>query len=109
MRGISTRPPQRILSEINAKLHSPETAAAVAGVESKLTNRRREQKVQSGAFRGMQVVVYRGIVVDDVAEVRVRVTEAPCCPETAGFLTGDTVQVNLRRYAALTSSAPKSC
>lgn len=93
--------PQRILSEINAKLHSPETAAAVAGVESKLTNRRREQKVQSGAFRGMQVVVYRGIVVDDVAEVRVRVTEAPVLPGDSWIPYWDTVQVNLRRYAAL--------
>jgi len=93
--------PNRLFSELNAKLRSPEIAAAVAGIENKLTSRRRQQKVQSGAFRGMQVVVFRGIVTDDVAEVRVRVTEAPVLPGDSWIPYWDTVQVNLRRYGAL--------
>ena len=52
--------PRRIASDLNAKLRSPETAAAVAGLEGRLTRRRRENKMESGAFRGMYVTVYRG-------------------------------------------------
>lgn len=54
--------PRRIASEFNDRLRSPETAALVAGIEGKLTKRRRDQKMESGAFRGMEVVVYRGFV-----------------------------------------------
>lgn len=72
--------PRRIASGLNAKLRSPETAAFVAGVEGSLTKRRREQKITSGAFRGLHVVVYRGFVAADVAKVRVRVVEAPELP-----------------------------
>ena len=95
------RLPRRIASELNAKLRSPETAAAVAGIENKLTGRRREQKLKSGAFRGMHVVVYRGFVADDVAKVRVRVEEAPELPGDSRIPYWEIAQENLRRYAAL--------
>lgn len=95
------RIPRRIASEISAKLRSPETAAAVAGIENKLTRRRREQRVESGAFRGMHVVVYRGFVADDVAKVRVRVEEAPELPGDSRIPYWEIAQENLRRYAAL--------
>lgn len=93
--------PRRMLDELVAKLQSPETAAVVAGIESKLTNRRREQKMQSGAFRGTHIVVYRGIVADDMAEVRVRVVEAPVLPGESWIPYWEIVQTNLRRVAAL--------
>ena len=93
--------PRRIASELNARLRSPETAAAVASVESKLTRRRREQKMESGAFRGIHVVVYRGYVADNVARVRVRVIEAPELPGDSRIPYWDTAQANLRRHAAL--------
>lgn len=95
------RLPRRIASEINAKLRSQETAAAVAGLENKLTRRRRDERVRSGAFRGMHVVVYRGFVADDVAKVRVRVEEAPELPGDGGIPYWEIAQENLRRYAAL--------
>ena len=95
------RLPRRIASELNAKLRSSETAAFVAGVESGLTQRRREQKMKSGAFRGLHVVVYRGFVADDVAKVRVRVMEAPELPGDSRIPYWDVAQANLRRHAAL--------
>ena len=94
--------PRRITSGLNDLLRSPETAALVAGVESKLTRRRREQKMESGAFRGMEVVVYRGFVADgDVAKVRVRVLEVPELPGDSRIPYWDIAQANLRRHAAL--------
>lgn len=94
--------PRRIASELSDRLRSPETAALVAGIESKLTRRRREQKMESGAFRGMAVVVYRGFVAaDDVAKVRVRVLEVPELPGDSRIPYWDTAQANLRRHAAL--------
>ncbi len=93
--------PRRIASELNAKLRSPETAALVAGVESGLTQRRRKQKIESGAFRGLHVVVYRGFVAGDVAKVRVRVMEAPELPGDSRIPYWEVAQANLRRHAAL--------
>jgi phosphatidate phosphatase APP1 len=93
--------PRRIASELNSKLRSPETAAFVAGVESGLTKRRREQKIKSGAFRGLHVVVYRGFVADDVAKVRVRVVEAPELPGDSRIPYWEVAQSNLRRHAAM--------
>ena len=95
------RLPRRIASELNAKLRSPETAAVVVGIESSLTKRRRENKMKSGAFRGMHVVVYRGFVAEGVAKVRVRVTEAPELPGDSRIPYWDIAQANLRRHAAL--------
>ena len=91
----------RLPRRLSAKLRSPQTAAFVADVESRLTQRRREQKVKSGAFRGMHVVVYRGFVADDVAKVRVRVVEAPELPGDSRIPYWDVAQSNLQRYAAL--------
>lgn len=93
--------PRRIASELNAKLRSPETAATVAHLEGKLTRRRRESKMESGAFRGMAVTVYRGFVADDVAKVRVRVVEAPELPGDSRIPYWDIAQANLRRHGAL--------
>ena len=93
--------PRRLAAGLNARLRSPGTAALVAGVEGRLTQRRREQKVKSGAFRGMHVVVYRGFVADDVAKVRVRVVEAPELPGDSRIPYWDVAQSNLQRYAAL--------
>lgn len=94
--------PRRIASEFNDRLRSPETAALVAGIEGKLTKRRRDQKMESGAFRGMEVVVYRGFVAaGDVAKVRVRVLEVPELPGDSRIPYWDTAQSNLRRHAAL--------
>lgn len=101
MLGGVPRLPRRIASDLNAKLRSPETAAAVAGLESRLTRRRREQKMSSGAFRGMHVVVYCGYVADDVAKVRVRVVEVPELPGDSRIPYWETAQSNLRRHAAL--------
>lgn len=93
--------PRRIASELNSKLRSSDTAAAVAGIESGITARRREQRMKSGAFRGMHVVVYAGYVADDVARVRVRVMEAPELPGDSRIPYWDVAQANLRRHAAL--------
>ncbi|MGI9163536.1 MAG: App1 family protein [Mycobacterium sp.] len=95
------RLPRRIASELTAKLRSPEVAAVVAGIETGLTKRRRESKVESGAFRGMQVVVYRGFVADDIAKVRVRVIETPELPGDSRIPYWDVAQSNLRRHSAL--------
>lgn len=95
------RLPRRIASELNAKLRSPETAAVVVGIESSLTKRRRENKMKSGAFRGMHVVVYRGFVAEGVAKVRVRVIETPELPGDSRIPYWDIAQANLRRHAAL--------
>ena len=93
--------PRRLASGFNAKLRSPETAAVVAELEGKLTRRRREQKMESGAFRGMRVTVYRGYVAEGVAKVRVRVIEAPELPGDSRIPYWETMQSNLRRHAAL--------
>ena len=93
--------PRRIASELNSRLRSPDTAAFVAGVEGNLTQRRREQKMKSGAFRGLRVVVYRGFVADDVAKVRVQVMEAPELPGDSRIPYWEVAQANLRRHAAL--------
>ena len=93
--------PRRIASDLNAKLRSAETAAAVAQVEGKLTRRRRNNKMQSGAFRGMHVIVYRGYVADNVAKVRVRVVEEPELPGDSRIPYWDVMQANLRRHGAL--------
>ncbi len=93
--------PRRIASNLSSKLRSPETAAFVAGVESGLTQRRREQKLKAGAFRGLHVVVYRGFVADDIARVRVRVMEAPELPGDSRIPYWEVAQANLRRHAAL--------
>lgn len=93
--------PRRIASELNSKLRSPETAAFVAGVENRLTKRRREEKLKSGAFRGLHLIVYRGFVADDVAKVRVRVVEAPELPGDSRLPYWEVAQSNLRRHAAL--------
>jgi phosphatidate phosphatase APP1 len=95
------RLPRRIASDLNARLRSPETAAVVAGLESKLTARRRDYKMQSGAFRGVHVVVYRGFVADDVAKVRVKVMETPELPGDSRIPYWEVTQSNLRRHAAL--------
>ena len=96
------RLPRRIASEVNERLRSPQTAALVAGIESRLTRRRREQKMQSGAFRGLHLVVYTGFVgADNVAKVRVRVTEVPELPGDSRIPYWETAQANLRRHAAL--------
>ncbi|MEZ5184495.1 MAG: phosphatase domain-containing protein [Candidatus Nanopelagicales bacterium] len=100
LNGVA-RLPRRIASELNARLRSPETAAAVAGIEGRLTRRRREQKMESGAFRGMHVVVYRGYVADDVAKVRVKVMETPELPGDSRIPYWETMQANLRRHGAL--------
>ena len=101
MLATMARLPRRIASELNAKLRSPETAAVVAGLEGRLTSRRRNQKISSGAFRGMHVVVYCGFVADDVAKVRVRVVEVPELPGDSRIPYWETAQSNLRRHAAL--------
>jgi phosphatidate phosphatase APP1 len=101
MLNAMARLPRRIASELSARLRSPETAAVVSGIENKLTQRRREQKTQSGAFRGMHVVVYQGFVADDVAKVRVRVIETPELPGDSRIPYWETVEANLRRHAAL--------
>ena len=93
--------PRRIASELTSRLRSPETAAVVAGIETSITRRRREQKMKSGAFRGLHVVVYRGFVADGVAKVRVRVVEAPELPGDSRIPYWDVAQANLRRHAAL--------
>lgn len=95
------RLPRRIVSELTGKLRSPEVAAVVAGIESGLTKRRRESKMESGAFRGIHVVVYRGFVADDIAKVRVRVIETPELPGDSRIPYWDTAQANLRRHSAL--------
>lgn len=95
------RLPRRIASELNARLRSPETAAAVASIEGKWTRRRREQKMESGAFRGMHVTVYRGFVAEGVAKVRVRVTEEPQLPGNSRIPYWDVAETNLRRHGAL--------
>ena len=95
------RLPRRIASELTAKLRSPEVAAVVAGIETGLTKRRRDSKMESGAFRGMQVVVYRGFVADDIAKVRVRVIETPELPGDSRIPYWDVAQSNLRRHSAL--------
>lgn len=95
------RLPRRIASDLTAKLRSPGTAAVVAGLEGKLTERRRDIKVHLGAFRGVHVVVYRGFVADDVAKVRVRVMEAPELPGDSRIPYWDVAQSNVRRHAAL--------
>ncbi len=101
MLGYMASIPRRIASELNAKLRSPEVAAAVAGIESTLTKRRRDQKMKSGAFRGVHVIVYRGFVAEDTAKVRVRVLEAPELPGDSRIPYWETAQANLRRHAAL--------
>lgn len=95
------RLPRRLTSDLTAKLRSPEVAGVVAGIEGKLTQRRRDQKMQSGAFRGVHVIVYRGFVADDVARVRVRVIEAPELPGDSRIPYWEVAQANLRRHAAL--------
>ena len=101
MLDAMARLPRRIASELTAKLRSPQTAAVVAGIESRLTSRRRDQKMKSGAFRGLHVVVYTGYVSDDVAKVRVRVVEVPELPGDSRIPYWETAQANLRRHAAL--------
>lgn len=95
------RLPRRIASELTAKLRSPEIAAVVAGIETGLTKRRHESKMESGAFRGIHVVVYQGFVADDIAKVRVRVIETPELPGDSWIPYWDTAQSNLRRHSAL--------
>lgn len=95
------RLPRRIASDLTAKLRSPGTAAVVAGLEGNLTERRRDLKVQLGAFRGAQVVIYRGFVANDVAKVRVRVTEAPELPGDSRIPYWEVAHSNVRRHAAL--------
>lgn len=95
------RLPRRIASNLNAKLRSPETAAAVAEMEGRITRRRRDNKMDSGVFRGMRVTVYRGYVADDQARVRVRVVEAPELPGDSRIPYWDVMQANLRRHGAL--------
>ena len=101
MLSTMARLPRRIASELTAKLRSPEVAAVVAGIETGLTKRRRDSKMESGAFRGMQVVVYRGFVADDIAKVRVRVIETPELPGDSRIPYWDVAQSNLRRHSAL--------
>lgn len=100
---LNTMPPlaRRIASDLAAKLRGPETAALVAGIENKLTQRRREHKMRSGAFRGVHVMIYRGYVADDVARVRVRVIETPELPGDSRIPYWEVAQANLRRHAAL--------
>lgn len=100
LKGMA-RLPRRIASDLNARLRSPQTAATVAGIESRITQRRREQKMKSGAFRGVHVIVYRGFVAGDVARVRVRVIETPELPGDSRIPYWDVAQTNLRRHAAL--------
>ena len=90
--GVMPRLPRRITSDLTA---------AVAGLEGKLTERRRDLKVQFGAFRGVHVVVYRGYVADDVAKVRVRVMETPELPGDSRIPYWEVAQSNVRRHAAL--------
>jgi len=101
MLNTMARLPRRLASDLNAKLRSPEVAGVVAGIEGKLTQRRRDQKMQSGAFRGVHVVVYRGFVADDVARVRVRVIETPELPGDSRIPYWEVAQANVRRHAAL--------
>ena len=101
MLNTMARLPRRLASDLNAKLRSPEVAGVVAGIEGKLTQRRRDQKMQSGAFRGVHVIVYRGFVADDVARVRVRVIEAPELPGDSRIPYWEVAQANVRRHAAL--------
>ncbi len=100
LRGVP-RLPRRIAHELNAKLRSAETIAAVAELESRLTARRREQKMESGIFRGMVVTVYTGYIAKNLAKVRVRVIEAPELPGASRVPYWDTAQANLRRHGAL--------
>jgi phosphatidate phosphatase APP1 len=93
--------PDRIIAELVAKLHGPEIAATITDIEAKLTQFRRDQRMQSGAFRGTYVTVYRGYVADDVAYVRVRVTEAPELPGESIVPYWAIIQTNLLRHAAL--------
>lgn len=90
--GVMPRLPRRITSDLTA---------AVAGLEGMLTERRRDLKVQLGAFRGVHVVVYRGYVADDVAKVRVRVMETPELPGDSRIPYWEVAQSNVRRHATL--------
>lgn len=101
MLGSVPRLPRRLAAELNAKLRSPETASAVSELEGKITRRRREHKMESGAFRGMRLVIYRGYVADDVAKVRLKVMEAPELPGDSRIPYWENVQANLRRHAVL--------
>lgn len=49
MLNAMARLPRRIASELTAKLRSYEVAAVVAGIESGLTKRRRDSKMESGS------------------------------------------------------------
>ncbi|MBI3690575.1 MAG: DUF2183 domain-containing protein [Mycolicibacterium aromaticivorans] len=87
------RLPRRITSDLTA---------VVAGLEGKLTERRRDLKVQLGAFRGVHVVVYRGYVADDIAKVRVRVMETPELPGDSRipYIVGTEVELRIGKHRA---------
>lgn len=89
---VMSRLPRRITSDLTA---------VVAGLEGRLTERRRGLKVQLGAFRGVHVVVYRGYVADEVAKVRVRVMETPELPGDSRIPYWEIAQSNVRRHATL--------
>ena len=92
--------PRRIASELNAQASQPRDRRLRRGCgEQPLTQRRREQKLKTGAFRGLNVVVYRGFVADDVAKGPVM--EAPELPGDSRIPYREVAQTNLRRHAAL--------
>lgn len=93
--------PRRLSKGLNERLRSPDTAATVADLEGKLTRRRMAQKFESGEFRGLRLVLYRGFAADGVAKVRLRLTEAPEIPGSSRIPYWETVQSNLRRHGAL--------
>lgn len=87
---------------LNDLVRSPDTAKAVAGLEEKYAERRRNSKLEEGTLRGIQVAVHRGWVADGVARVHARIVEAPKLPDGGSKIPyWDVLNANLRRHARL--------
>ena len=100
MRGISTRPPSESFRKSTPNCTVRKRPQRWRASKSKLTNRRREQKVQSGPSAGCRWSS-TAASWSTMSPKSVRVTEAPVLPGDSWIPYWDTVQVNLRRYAAL--------
>lgn len=98
--------PKKLLEAATGKfdevVRSPQTAKRLAEIERRISERRRERKLEDGTFRGVRVVVHHGWVTEGDARVHVRVVEEPRLPAAASKIPyWDVTHANLRRHAVL--------
>jgi len=95
------------VGKMDESLRSSETAEKVAGAEDWLTEQRMKRKLGKEAFRGTDVIVYRGYGYGETAKVLVRVAESARLKESSRLPYWSVLKANVQRHWSLALAGVK--